>query len=111
MSGTSVDGIDAALVSIDKNSIELIDTYEQNFSQEMQSSLQTIIKSQEVSLRQLSDTDAKLADEFSFAVENLLLKAKISKHNIIAIGSHGQTIFHQPIGEYKNTMQIGSYTG
>jgi anhydro-N-acetylmuramic acid kinase len=108
LSGTSVDGIDAALVAIDNNSIELVGTYEQGFSHEMQSTLQTIIKSQEVNLRLLSDSDAKLADEFSYAVESLLLKTKISKQNVIAIGSHGQTIFHQPLGDYKNTLQIGS---
>jgi anhydro-N-acetylmuramic acid kinase len=108
LSGTSVDGIDAALVAIDNNSIRLIGTYEQGFSQEMQSTLQTIIKSQEINLRLLSDIDAKLADEFSYAVENLLLKTKITKQDVIAIGSHGQTIFHQPLGDYKNTLQIGS---
>ena len=108
LSGTSVDGIDAALVSIDKNSIKLIDTYEQKFSHKLQSKLQTIIKSQEVSLKELSDTDAQLADEFYFAVKNLLQKNLIPKGQIMAIGSHGQTIFHQPLGQYKNTMQIGS---
>ena len=108
LSGTSVDGIDAALVSINKTTIKLIATYQQTFSDELQSTLQTIIKSQEVSLKVLADTDAKLADEFSFAVENLIHNSNISKQNIVAIGSHGQTVFHQPLGEYKNTLQIGS---
>ena len=108
LSGTSVDGIDAAVISFDENYIELVCSHEQKFSGKLKSNLQSIIKSQSVSLKQLSDTDAKLADEFSLAVNTLLEKANLSKKDIIAIGSHGQTIYHQPDGNLRNTIQIGS---
>jgi len=32
---------------------------------------------------------------------------EIASHRIRAIGCHGQTIFHQPDGKYRNTLQIG----
>lgn len=111
LSGTSVDGIDVALVAIDKDKIELINTHEQVFSTALKADVQSIIQSQTVNLKQLSDTDIQLAMEFSKAVEALIKKSQINKKDIVAIGSHGQTIFHQPDGcngEYKNTMQIGS---
>ncbi len=108
LSGTSVDGIDAALVSIKGNKIKLICSHEQTFSESLKMDLQSIIQSQSVSLLQLSNTDAKLANEFSTAVEQLISKSKIDRSQIVAIGSHGQTIFHQPNGENRNTWQIGS---
>lgn len=108
LSGTSVDGIDAAIISIDENHLKLVCTHEQHFSKSLKKNLLTIIKTQSVSLKQLSDTDAKLADEFSQAVIKLLEKANLSPSDITAIGSHGQTIFHQPDGSLSNTIQIGS---
>lgn len=108
LSGTSVDGIDAAIVAIDKSKTKLVCTHGQAFSGQLKSDLQDIIKSQTVTLKQLSDTDSLLAFEFSQAVDILINKSNINKKEIIAIGSHGQTIFHQPNGNHTNTMQIGS---
>ncbi len=108
LSGTSVDGIDAALVSIKNDKIKLVCSHEQTFSESLKIDLQSIIQSQLVSLLQLSDADTKLANEFSTAVEQLISKSKIDRSQIVAIGSHGQTIFHQPKGKNQNTWQIGS---
>lgn len=108
MSGTSVDGIDAAIVEFTNNDIKLICTHEQKFSNNLKKSLQNTIKFQEVTLKNLSEIDSLLAFEFSQAVETLLNKSKLNKTNITAIGSHGQTIYHQPNGNHTNTMQIGS---
>ena len=108
LSGTSVDGIDAALVKINENSMVLIETHESPYSSELKQALQSIIKTQNTSLQQLSDIDVKCAHEFSKTVNQLLKKAKINLSDIIAIGSHGQTIFHQPEGGLANTLQIGS---
>ncbi|MBL4772207.1 MAG: anhydro-N-acetylmuramic acid kinase [Alcanivoracaceae bacterium] len=108
LSGTSVDGIDAAIVAIDENNIKLLCTHEQAFSSQLKAALQNIIKYQKVTLQQLSDTDSLLAFEFSQAVDILIKKSAVSKDEIMAIGSHGQTIFHQPDGNHRNTLQIGS---
>ncbi|VAW40705.1 Anhydro-N-acetylmuramic acid kinase, partial [hydrothermal vent metagenome] len=108
LSGTSVDGIDAAIVAIDDSNIKLITTHMQAFSGQLKTDLQNIIKSQTVSLQKISDTDSLLAFEFSQAIEILINKTDINKDKITAIGFHGQTIFHQGEGNHKNTMQIGS---
>ncbi len=108
LSGTSVDGIDVALVAIKDNSIELIETHEQPFSDELKQTIQTLIKTQNISLQQYSDADIKCAHEFTFAIKQLLNKTELNTSDIAAIGSHGQTIFHQPEGECANTLQIGS---
>ena len=108
LSGTSVDSIDAAIVSIDEHHIKLIESHEHNFSSELQLALKELIKTQTITLENLLNIDARLADEFSMAIEHLIKKSKIVKSNIVAIGSHGQTIFHQPNGDHRNTLQIGS---
>ncbi|MBL4661419.1 MAG: anhydro-N-acetylmuramic acid kinase, partial [Alcanivoracaceae bacterium] len=108
LSGTSVDSIDAAIIAINHDKIELVCSHEQAFSSLLKSDLQNIIKLQSISLQQLSDCDSLLAFELSQAIEILLKKDKITKDKIIAIGSHGQTIFHQPNGNHTNTIQIGS---
>ncbi len=108
LSGTSVDGIDAAIVDFNQDEIKLMCTHEQKFTAELQKDLQAVIKSQKASLDQLSQIDSRIANEFSEAVNNLINQSKIPKKDITAIGFHGQTIFHQPNGEYKNTLQLGS---
>ena len=108
LSGTSVDGIDVAIVDFSNQKIKLECSHEQPFSDSLKSDIQNLIKSQSVSLQQLSDLDSLLAFEFSQAIAILLNKSKINKNEIKAIGSHGQTIFHQPDGNHPNTIQIGS---
>ena len=108
LSGTSVDGIDAAIVGVEKNATKLIASHHQAFSDKLKKDLQNIIKSQQLSLQQLADTDSLLAFEFAQAVEILIKKSNLKKQQITAIGSHGQTIYHQPNGNHKNTIQIGS---
>lgn len=117
LSGTSVDGIDAAVVAVEKKTTKLIASHHQAFSDTLKKDLQYIIKSQQLSLQRLADTDSLLAFEFAQAVEILIKKSNLKKQQITAIGSHGQTIYHQPNGNHKNTLQIGSahkiaaYTG
>ncbi len=108
LSGTSVDGIDAAIISIDEQHIKVIETHAQSFSHELSDNLKKIISEQKINLAQLSDNDSLLAFEFSQAVDILINKSAIDKKDIIAIGSHGQTIYHQPNGNHHNTWQIGS---
>ena len=108
LSGTSVDGIDAAIVDFSNNDIKLICTHVQSFSELLKDKIQNIIKSQSVTLQQFSEIDSLLAFEFSQATNILVNKSKINKNNIIAIGSHGQTVFHQPNGNHPNTIQLGS---
>jgi len=108
LSGTSVDGIDAAIVSIQAGQIELVLTHQQAFSSQLRTDLQHIISSQSLTLQKLSEVDSLLAFEFSQAADILIQNSTLEKKDIKAIGSHGQTIFHQPKGNHANTLQIGS---
>lgn len=108
MSGTSVDAIDAAIISIENNKIKLHATHEQPFSGEVQGKIQKIIKSQAASFQLICEVDSLLAFEFAQAVSILLNKSKIKNAHIKAIGSHGQTVFHEPNGNHTASIQLGS---
>lgn len=108
LSGTSVDAIDATLVDINQDKINVVASIEKTFTPEIKSKTQELIKSQSIDLKSFSKLDCQLALEFSKAVLILLDKTNINPSQIKAIGSHGQTIYHQPEGNYKNTIQIGN---
>lgn len=108
LSGTSIDGIDAAIIDFSNGLIKVTCVHEQSFSHTLKKSLQQIIKSQSLTLQQFSETDSLLAFEFSQAIDILIKKSNLDKTDIVAIGSHGQTIYHQPEGNHPNTIQIGS---
>ncbi len=112
MSGTSLDGVDAALVEINENgkSFDLIKyillPYDECFRKKV--------------LRNLSDDTAKLSEICSLNFElgykfkdaiDLLLNGTIYKYSDIEfVASHGQTIWHNPKqnGELvPSTLQIG----
>lgn len=108
MSGTSLDGIDVALVNLEKENVRLIDFYYLGFSEELQKRLHEISKPNAlISLQMLGKIDCEVGLLFAKAVNKLLEKSTISKHNILAIGSHGQTIYHSPNSHFPFTLQIG----
>ncbi|MBA3696449.1 MAG: anhydro-N-acetylmuramic acid kinase [Methylotenera sp.] len=113
MSGTSLDGIDAALVEFDSaagSPLKTLNTHFLPYSAELRS---VILRLQHPTDNELETTaliSNQLAKLFASAVKQLLTKAKITSDRIVAIGCHGQTIRHQPglndgIGF---TMQIGN---
>ena len=107
MSGTSMDGIDAALVSFEDDRVNLIATHSIIIPAEIKTNLKLLLHGENINLKLLGETDAQLGELFSVAVLELLKNTEIKAENITAIGSHGQTIYHSPSGAYPFTMQIG----
>ena len=108
MSGTSIDGIDAALVNLSDHTVELIAFEYLPFSFEIQTELQRLSAPNAlISLQDYGEMDSRLGHWFVRAVETLLRKKQLSSTAIIAIGSHGQTIYHSPSGQYPFSLQIG----
>lgn len=109
MSGTSMDGIDAALVSFGASDpvITLIDTASIEIPATLKSTLNLLCHGENIALRLLGETDTQMGHLFAEAVLTLLQKTNINSAKIIAIGSHGQTIYHHPSGENPFTLQIG----
>lgn len=108
MSGTSMDGIDAALVEIDDESINLLASHSQAIPDQLKEKLQLLsIDSELASIDMLGETDSQLGDVFSEAVSSLLAKTEYSREQVTAIGSHGQTIRHRPDLPHNFSLQIG----
>ncbi|WP_340124285.1 anhydro-N-acetylmuramic acid kinase [Methylobacter svalbardensis] len=108
MSGTSLDGIDAALVDFKDNKVELIEFEYLPFSDEIQSTIQRLSKPDAlISLKEYGAMDARLGHLFAESVNTLLAKADIPASAVNAIGSHGLTIYHAPEIKFPFSLQIG----
>jgi len=107
MSGTSLDGVDVALCNIDTKSCHLEASLFMPFDKHLREEILLVIKGK-TTLKQIGEIDHKLALLFANAVNALLKEESLSPDEVIAIGSHGQTLWHEPNGEYPFSMQLGN---
>jgi anhydro-N-acetylmuramic acid kinase len=107
LSGTSVDGIDAVVVDFAVTPPSLIASHSEAIPDDLRSRILQLCSGQAVSLVTLGETDVALGRLFAQAANNLLSKAGLAATDILAIGSHGQTVMHHPQGQYPFTLQIG----
>lgn len=106
MSGTSADGVDVALVEIKPDSnILLLDFISPPLPEALKQSLLALNDSRNLSLEQFSQLSYEIALQFSQATQTILTKNNLHAHDIQAIGSHGQTIYHAP--HIPMSLQIG----
>ena len=109
MSGTSVDGIDTALLDITPGKTpKLIAAQTFDYPVDTQQAIHNLIKDQHCSLQALGDLDMALGHLYADAVIALLDQANCPAETISAIGCHGQTIFHSPESPHPFSMQIGN---
>lgn len=102
MSGTSLDGVDAVIV--DKSATKLLAQTYLPYTNKLKQQLRKLTQTSQTSLENLASVDTQVACVFADAVNVLLENSNLSATDIDAIGSHGQTIYHQG-GKY--SMQIG----
>jgi anhydro-N-acetylmuramic acid kinase len=112
MSGTSADGVDAALVAWpdagDARRFELEAFVEQPFPAELQERIHRLaagrVPGPEV-LGEFAALDVILAERFAEAARGVAAQAGGALDDVDAIASHGQTVAHHP--EHRATLQIG----
>jgi anhydro-N-acetylmuramic acid kinase len=108
MSGTSLDGIDAALVDFEDNKAHLVEFECLPFPDDIQGAIQRLSKPDAlISLKEYGAMDTQLGHLFAKAVNSLLAKTDIPVSSVNAIGSHGQTIYHAPDIRLPFSLQIG----
>ena len=107
MSGTSLDGIDTALVEIDNDQIRLVDSHDHAIPESLKLRLLNVSLGQSTTLPEIGQLDHQLGKLYADAVLALLAKSGYEAKQITAIGNHGQTVFHQPNGETPFTIQLG----
>jgi anhydro-N-acetylmuramic acid kinase len=108
MSGTSLDGIDIAVVDINNNQISLIAAETYPFEASLHKDLLKLINNGQTQLQQLGQIDMALGHAYSESILQLLHETHIEAADICAIGCHGQTIYHAPEVAYPFSMQIGN---
>ncbi len=100
MSGTSADGVDAALVEIEGRGLSmrarLLHHFPQPYGQELRSQLFAIRQSGPVALSELAAAGRKISLAYADAVQGILNAAQIRAAKIEAVCAHGQTLFHAP---------------
>ena len=106
MSGTSLDGIDAALVDFAGGHPELRATHHQPFENAFKDMLLGLHHSASDELHLAQIVANQLSERYAAATATLLQTAQIKPADIRAIGCHGQTIRHRPEAGY--TLQIGN---
>lgn len=105
MSGTSMDGIDVALVDVATNT--LIAGITCAYSEKAQQAMHDVTCGEPVMPARLSQVNTLIGREFAYAVQQLLATVDVPYDQIIAIGSHGQTICHDPLADIPYTLQLG----
>ena len=112
MSGTSVDGIDAALVEITgaglKTEVKLLAFKNCEYPEEMRKEILSLC-TPAAGVDRICRWNFVLAEEFAQAACSIAKEAGIGIEEVDLIGSHGQTIWHdpKPVSGPASTLQIG----
>lgn len=107
MSGTSLDGVDAVLVDFTPSAPCLLEQVFVPMPEDLRAQLLRICNSSSIAFADFACVDVEIARLSSKAVMTLLNKTSAQAEDVCAIGSHGQTIFHQPSGNAPTSVQIG----
>ena len=109
MSGTSVDSIDAVAVSLDQDNIRLLGAHSYDIPATLKKAILGLSEPGIDDVLLYSETDNEIGELFAQAALALMSKLNITASQVTAIGSHGQTVRHQPPG-IKNgfSQQIGN---
>ncbi|GAB4572300.1 MAG: anhydro-N-acetylmuramic acid kinase [Anaerolineae bacterium] len=112
MSGTSADGIDAALCEITGAppdiSARILAAHSQPYPATLQDRILRQIQPETSRVDELSELNALLGEAFAQAALALLAAHDLTPDEVDLIGSHGQTVWHmvQPDGRVTSTLQI-----
>ena len=107
MSGTSLDGVDVVICDIDSDSCTVLYSHEYEFDKEIKNDVLHAINST-VTLEFIGKLDTRLGEFFASCIESFLKEKNINPKEVKAIGLHGQTLWHEPDGEFPFSMQLGN---
>lgn len=107
-SGTSMDGIDAAVVDFSAEPARLLAALTRPFEPAVLSLLGRLRQNPVgFPAGELARLDALLGDALAEAALATIRAAGLGLDNVAAIGSHGQTVLHQPDQQPPSSLQIG----
>lgn len=117
MSGTSLDGIDVAIVRIDGSGIDakvkLLHFESFSYEEEVREKLKQLCSIDHSNVALLCGMNFAIAERFADAVVSTAAAAGMKMEEIDLISTHGQTVWHIPVADEadpylpKSTLQIG----
>ena len=113
MSGTSADGVDVAIVDIDDRSQKLLGFSTVPYPASIRKALFNLFQPQTSHVDDICHYNFVFGHLFAKALKSVCDKTSIPLGSIDLIGSHGQTIYHNPDGKrysgqrIRSTLQIG----
>ena len=109
ISGTSRDGVDAALVSIEDHRTDLLHALCNPYPPAIKAELDAMLATGQAPAKgRAAALDEQLGRFFARTARELAEQAGMELRDITAIGSHGQTVWHDPDAEHPVTVQLGS---
>ncbi len=109
MSGTSADAVDVVIVDFANDTINLTASHSVSLPPDIRQQIHALATPSNNEIDRLGALDRQLGELFADTINQAISKSHISPQQIIAIGSHGQTIRHRPPGSgtHPFTLQIG----
>ena len=120
MSGTSLDGVDAAVVRVEGSAadgtleVETLGFASEPYSPVLQKAIGACVEVATSDVRLVSQLHARLGERFAEVAQAALDAAGLTPSDLDLVGSHGQTVQHVPEAEglagtpTRSTLQIGS---
>ena len=97
ISGTSMDGIDVALIRSDGRSrVETGPGATFPYPAEVSAALRDVIRDPQRALGPLEALEAAVTDAHVAAIEAFLLRFAVDRRAVTLVGMHGQTVLHRP---------------
>ena len=107
MSGTSADSIDCATMDFSSEEIKVLSCNNFEIPEALREDIIKSSQSEIIDQESIDDLNFKMAEVLVDSVREIISDSNIEVEDIKAIGSHGQTIKHEPKSENPYTLQIG----
>ena len=108
ISGTSMDGIDAALVEFGDSSLHILRTLEHDYPADVRQDLSIAMHAPDIrTADNVASLHKRVGECFRDAANALLADAGLNAEAVTAVGSHGQTVRHEPNADNPFSLQIG----
>ena len=107
MSGTSADSIDCATLDLSSEEIEVLSCKNFEIPEDLKTDIIQSSQSEKLEQGLIDSLNFRMAEVLVDSVKEIITSSSVKVEDIKAIGSHGQTIKHEPNSETPYTLQIG----
>ena len=108
MTGTSADSLDLAAVDFTATKFEVIGLKNFEIPKQIKTQVLEQTRSKELDQSSIEDLDIQLSKFFVKSIQEFMISISLESNQIVAIGSHGQTIKHEPNADLPFSLQIGN---